>query len=165
MNIAEIPMPKPAEEGVAGFFEDIPVLIVVLIATGIFLYSLVHAYVVYLDNVEYQRMTGEVEDLRDAIRSYEGLIVGFQEGVFSGDKLDSLNLVDLKEDFDPRVLGYDYRVSVIDTSSYHNSLEYTKSFASSELPSSGDMYSVTTSILIMVDASYHAGQLVVTIWS
>jgi len=158
-------MPRFAEEGTAGFFEDIPVLIVVIIATGIFLYSLVHAYVVYLDNMEYQRMNDEVAGFQNAIRGYEGLIVEFEEGVFSGDKLISLSLDEMKEDFDPNVLGYDYQVSIIDTSSYQNSLEYTKSFATSEPPSRGERYSTTTSVLIAVGESYHAGQLIVTIWS
>lgn len=158
-------MPKLAEEGAAGFFEDIPVLIVVLIATGIFLYSLVHAYVVYLDNLENQTMADEVAGFQDAIRGYEGLIVDFEEGVFSGDKLISISLEDLKEDFNPRVLGYNYQVSIIDTSSYQNSLNYTKSFATSEPPARGDRYSVTTSVLILIEDSYHAGQMTVTIWS
>ncbi len=158
-------MPKIAEEGAAGFFEDIPVLMVVLVATGIFLYSLVHAYVVYLDNLEHQRMADEVVDLLNAVRGYEGLIVDFKEGVFSGDKLISLSLENLMEDFSPQVLGYEYQASIIDTSSYQNSLDYTKSFATSEPPSGGDLYSVTTSVLIMVEESYHAGQLTVTIWS
>jgi len=158
-------MPKLAEEGTAGFFEDIPVLIVVLIATGIFLYSLVHAYVVYLDNVEYQSMNIEVMDFQDAIRGYEGLTMEFEEGVFSGDKLVSLSLEDLKKDFNPKVLGYQYQVSIIDTSSYQNSLEYTKFYATSEPPSRGELYSTTTSVLIAVEETYHAAQLTVSIWS
>lgn len=158
-------MPKFAEEGAAGFFEDIPVLIVVLIATGIFLYSLVHAYVVYLDNLENQKMVDEAVGFQDAVRGYEGLIVEFEEGVFSGDKLISLSLEDLTEDFNPLVLGYNYQVTIIDTSSYQNSLDYTKSFATSEPPARGDRYSVTTSVLILVEDTYHAGQLAVTIWS
>jgi hypothetical protein len=158
-------MPKLAEEGAAGFFEDIPVLIVVLIATGIFLYSLVHAYVVYLDNLENQTMADEAVDLQDAVRGYEGLIMGFEEGVFSGDKLISLSLEELKENFNPQALGYDYQVSIIDTSSYQNSLDYTKSFATSEPPARGERYSVTTSVLILVEDTYHAGQLIVMIWS
>jgi hypothetical protein len=158
-------MPKIREEGAAGFFEDIPVLIVVIIATGIFLYSLVHAYVVYLENLEHSRMTGEVESFQEAVRGYDYLLVDFQEGVYSGDKLMALSTEILKGDFDPHILGYEYRISIIDTSSYQNSLDYTKSFATSEPPARGDIYSVTTSVLIVVEDSNHAGQLAVTIWS
>jgi hypothetical protein len=158
-------MPKLSGEGTAGFFEDIPVLIVVLIATGIFLYSLVHAYVVYLDNLEHERMKDELMGFKDAVRSYEGLMAGSEEGVFSGDKVLSLSHRDLEGDFDPSALGYHYQVSIIDTSGYRNSLEYTRAFASSEPPARGDIYSTTTSVLIIADNSYHAGQLVVTIWS
>jgi hypothetical protein len=110
-------------------------------------------------------MNDEVERFQDAVRGYEELIVGFEEGIFSGDKLISFSLEDLKKDFDPQVLGYEYQVSIIDTSSYQNSLEYTKSFATSEPPARGDLYSATTSVLIMIEETYHAGQLTVTIWS
>lgn len=161
----KITMPKLSGEGTAGFLEDIPVLMVVLVATGIFLYSLVHAYVVYLDNLEHARMNREVMGFQDAVRGYEGLMEGSEEGVFSGDKLLSLTTGNLRGDFDPHTLGYHYRVSIIDTSGYQNSLVYTRSFTTSEPPAGGDTYSATTSVLIIVESSWHAGQLIVTIWS
>lgn len=158
-------MSQDREEGIAGFFEDIPVLIVVTIATGIFLYSLVHAYVLYLDQFEEQRMHENVREFYGSIRSYDGLTYVSEEGVFLGDKLTSLTDEELQEDFNETVLGYDYQVSIIDTSDYLNSANFTKSFKSSLPPVKGNKYSITTSILIKVDETYHAGQLIVTIWS
>jgi hypothetical protein len=158
-------MSQAREEGIAGFFEDIPVLIVVTIATGIFLYSLVHAYVIYLDQFEYQRMHENALDLCTSFRSYDGLIFGSDQGVFQGDKLISLSNEALQEDYNATVLGYDYQISIIDMSDYSNSANYTKSFKTSTPPARGDKYSVTTSVLIKVDETYHAAQLIVTIWS
>lgn len=158
-------MSQDREEGIAGFFEDIPVLIVVTIATGIFLYSLVHAYVLYLDQFEEQRMHENAREFCGSIRSYDGLTYGSEEGIFLGDKLNSLTDEALQEDFNETVLGYDYQISIIDTSDYPISVNFTKSFRTSMPPVKGNKYSITTSILIKVDETYHAAQLIVTIWS
>jgi hypothetical protein len=156
---------KEREEGISSFFEDIPVLIVVTIAIGIFLFSLVHAYVVYVDQLEHKRMHDKARDFCRTVRTYEGLTHDLREGVFLDDKIAILTSEVLREDFDPKTLGYNYQVSIVDTSDYLDSNNYTKSFRTDDLPSSGDRYSHTTSILIKVDSSYHAAQLIVTIWS
>lgn len=157
-------MPDSREEGVAGFFEDIPVLIIVTIATAIFLYSLVHAYAVYLDCLETQTMQDEARHLGRALRGYEKLAAGGEEGVISGEKLVVLTTESLREDFDPRTLGYQYQVSIIDTSDHPDFMDYTRSFATSEFPSRGNRFSETTSVLIRVGETYHAAQLTITIW-
>ena len=153
------------EEGIAGFFEDIPVLIVVTIATGIFLYSLIHAYVLYLDQLENQKMNENAMDLCKSIRSYDVLICNSQEGIFLSDKVISLTHESLQEDFNATELGYNYQISIIDTSDYLDSINYTKTFKTSDPPTKGNRYSQTTSVLIKVDENYHAAQLLVTIWS
>lgn len=158
-------MLKEREEGIAGFFEDIPVLLVVTIATGIFLYSLVHAYVLYLDQFEYQRMHENALDICSSVRSYDGLIYGSEEGIILDNKLTSMTNEAIQKDFNATVLGYNYQISIIDTSDYPNSANYTKSFRTSTPPVKGNKYSVTTSVLIKVDEAYHAAQLIVTIWS
>lgn len=152
------------EEGIAGFFEDIPVLIVVTIATGIFLVSIVSAYVNYLDHIEDQNMHDNATDFSNAIRSYEGLIYEYEEGVFEGDKLISLDERTLKEDFNESVLGYQYQVAIIDTSDYSNSNNYTTSFGNLNPPVKENKYTVTTSVLIKVEENFHAAQMIVTIW-
>jgi hypothetical protein len=157
-------MLKAREEGIAGFFEDIPVLIVVVIATGIFLVSLVSAYVSYLDSLEGQRMHDEAESFCKAIRSYEGFTDGSREGVFSGDKLIMISSESMQEDFHPTALGFHYQVAIVDTSDYPNAANFTKSLETAEPPLTGNRYTVTTSILINVEENFHAAQLIVTIW-
>jgi hypothetical protein len=156
---------KKRKEGIAGFFEDIPVLIVVTIATGIFLGSLVSAYVNYLDQFEYRNMRENVTDFSDALRSYGGFIYEYEEGVFEGDKLISVDERTLQEDFNESTLGYHYQVAIIDTSDYPNSNNYTISFGNSNPPMKVNKYTVTSSVLIKVDEKFHAAQMIVTIWS
>ena len=158
-------MSSLGEEAVAGPFEDIPVLIVVMIATTIFLFSMVHAYVNYLDNIENQRMRENAYSLSNSIRSYEKLTDDSKEGVYLGENVLSLTTEVLNEDFEEAKLGYHFRISIMDTSSYPNSNYYSTSFGKSNPPASGDIYSVTTSVLIKVNEEYHTAQLMVTIWS
>ncbi|UCE73450.1 MAG: hypothetical protein JSV56_10520 [Methanomassiliicoccales archaeon] len=157
-------MSKDREEGIAGFFEDIPVLIVITIATGIFLFSLVHAYVAYLDQLEHQRMHENAQRFCKSIRSYSDIIYTSEEGVFLGEKITSLTIEALEEDFSTRELGYEYQVSIIDTSDYPNSVNYTRSYRTSNPMHTASRYSVTTSVLIKEDDCYHAAQLIITIW-
>jgi hypothetical protein len=158
-------MPSLGEEGIAGPFEDIPVLLVVIIATAIFLFSLVHAYVGYIDNLENQRMREKALSLSDSLRSYEKLQDGSSEGIYLGEKLQLFSNEKLNEDYNESRLGYHFRMSVLDTSSYPSSNNYTMSFGISSLPANGNRYTVTTSILIRVGSEYHTAQLIITIWS
>ncbi len=158
-------MQSLGEEGIVGPFEDIPVLLVVIIATGIFLFSLVHAYVGYIDNVENQRMRKNALSLSDSLRSYEKLQDGSSEGIYLGEKLQLFSNEKLNEDYNESRLGYHFRMSVLDTSSYPSSNNYTKSFGNPSLPIHGNKYTVITSILIRVDSEYHPAQLIITLWS
>jgi hypothetical protein len=158
-------MSYEGEEAVAGPFEDIPVLIVVTIAVGIFLISLVSAYVTYLDQYEHQRMHDDAQRLSRSIRGYDGLTYGSQEGVFSAEKVTSLSPESLSLDYNEDSLGFHYQISIIDKSDYSENLLGMRTFESSEPPLSGNRYSVTDSVLIKMDNEYHAGQLVVTVWS
>jgi hypothetical protein len=158
-------MSNREEEAVAGPFEDIPVLIVVMIATSIFLFSMVHGYVNYLDNVEDQRMRDNAYSLSNSIRSYEELLDGSKEGVFLGEKVLSLTTETLNNDYKEAELGYRFRIAILDTSDYPNAHDYSRSYGDSNPPANGNIYSITTSILISVNEEYHTAQLIVILWS
>jgi hypothetical protein len=158
-------MPSLGKEGIAGPFEDIPVLLVVIIATAIFLFSLVHAYVNYIDNIEKQRMRENTQSLCNSLRSYEVLLDGSSDGVYDGEKLQTFSNEKLNVDYNESRLGFHFRMSIVDTSDYPNANYYTMSFGDLNPPVEGDKYTVTTSILIRVDSEYHAAQLIVTVWS
>jgi hypothetical protein len=158
-------MPPLGEEGIAGPFEDIPVLLVVIIATAIFLFSLVHAYVNYIENIENQRMRENAQSLCNSLRSYEVILDGSSDGVYDGEKMQTFSDEKLNVDYNESKLGFHFRMSIVDTSDYPNANYYTRSFGDLNPPVEGDKYTVTTSILIRVDSEYHAAQLIVTVWS
>jgi len=152
-------------EGVAGFFEDIPALIVVIIGFGIFLLSMVNAFVAYQAQQNSFRMHQENVEFSQAIRSYDKLTYNNMEGVFQGEKiLNTSTWGKIKNDFHPVALGYDYRIIINDVSDYPDKFLFKKNFQTSPPPSRTSKYTVTSSVVINVGEFYHPAQLIVTIW-
>lgn len=152
------------DEGVAGFFEDIPALIVVIIGFGIFLLSIVSAFISYQTQQESFRMHQESVEFMEAIRIYDKITYDSKEGIFHGDSIQTITNETLKTDFHPDALGYEYRIIINDVSDYPNKNIYKKSFQTSAPPSSSSKYTITSSVVIKVGEYYHAAQLIVTIW-
>lgn len=152
------------DEGVAGFFEDLPALIVVIIGFGIFLLSIVNAFVAYQAQQDSFRMHQENKEFAQAIRSYDKLTYNFMEGVFSGDKILDISDETLESDFNPDALGYDYRLIINDVSNYPNGNLYKRTLQTSSPPVESSKYTVTSSVTIRVGEYYHPAQLIVTIW-
>ncbi len=151
-------------KGFEGFFEDLPVLIVVTIGIGIFLISIIQAYATYLEEIEKEEMRDNCNELCEAMRNYSELTYESTEGLFLGDKIKTLTLEMLKEDFNESALGYQYQISVLDKSDYSGNSEYTRTFRTSEEPSRAPKFTTVSSVLIKVNDEYHAAQLIITIW-
>jgi hypothetical protein len=158
-------------KGVAGFFEDIPSLIVVVIGVAVFLVTILASYSAYMANQKIRTLEQDCRELVDALRVYDKLAYvgpeGMQEGVFDKEKVISLSTDTLKSKFDTASLGYGYRVSLVDKSDYQNSEKaYNKLWKTGDVPGSGSTITITSSVIIWVDCSErHPAQLIVTIWS
>ncbi|UCG68759.1 MAG: hypothetical protein JSV09_13285 [Thermoplasmata archaeon] len=152
------------DEGIGGFFEDIPTLIIVILGFGIFLLSIVNAFVGYQAQQDNFRMHRECVEFTEALMAYEELTYESTKGIIDGDKFLIISEDDLKQDFNPASLGFDYRIIIKDVSDYENSNTYIKSFQTSSPPARLSKYSVTSSIVIRVNGNYHGAQLIVTIW-
>ena len=152
------------DDGVAGFFEDIPTLIVVIIGFGIFLLSMVNAFVAYQAQQNTFRMHQENVEFAQAIRAYDKLTYNDQEGVFLGDKVLAISNGTMEQDFNSTALGYDYRIMINDVSDYPDSNTYKKTVQTSSPPSRTSKFTVNSPVVIKVGEYYHAAQLIVTIW-
>lgn len=152
------------DEGVSGFFEDIPALIVVILGFGIFLASIANAFVTYQAQQDSFRMHEKSLEFTRAIRGYDKLTYNYMEGIFEGKKLLGISNETIEEDFNPDRLGYDYRIIVNDVSDYPNSNLYVKSFQTSSLHLKSSKYTIASSVVIKVEEHYHSAQLIVTIW-
>ena len=151
-------------KGVAGFFEDIPALMVVTIGLAVFLFSLASGLSGYLHHHEALKEHGEGVDLVQALRSYQGLIYEDLEGVLDGEKVSTITFEELILDLDPRHLGYDYTIQITDLSGKGNAGNYTRTFNTS-LPGPGSEVTVLSSpVVIQVDGQARPGMVTIKIW-
>ncbi len=150
--------------GIAGFFEDIPALIVVVIAIGMFTVIMVHAYAGYVAQQNALRMYEDCREFTQSIRTYDSLIYQSQEGMFDVQKMETLTNETLEYDFNRTSLGFDYQILIRDVSDYPKPI--VKSFGTFHIPPNIGKITITSSINIRVSSDeIHAAQLIVTIWS
>lgn len=108
--------------GVAGFFEDIPALIVVIIGI-VFFVSCITASFIFYTQQQYDREDEKGEQLLEALLSYNGLKA-------SGKKDGTFDLVKLRG-MEPEILGrdihttLDYQLEIIDVSDYPQKENFT----------------------------------------
>jgi len=151
-------------KGVAGFFEDIPVLIVVVISIGMFIVSVVHVYANYAAQQDALRMYEDCREFTQAIRTYDSLMYQSQEGMFDVQKMETLANETLEYDFNRTSLGFDYQILIRDVSDYPKPI--VRAFGALHIPRDVSKITITSSINIRVSSEeIHAAQLIVTIWS
>lgn len=150
--------------GVAGFFEDIPALIIVVIAIGMFTVSAAHVYAGYVAQQNTLRMYDDCREFTQSIRTYDGLTYRSQEGMFDIQKIESLANETLEYAFNRTSLGFDYQIIIRDVSDYPKPI--MKSFGAFIIPLDISKITITSSVNIRIsNDEIHAAQLIVTIWS
>ena len=128
MSITPAPLSE-RKDAVAGFFEDIPALMVVVIGVTIFLASMINAFMNYSVR-QYEDDPQEGQKLLEAIVSYPGLIKdGYKDGTFDRGKLRNLSIEDLERDI---FTDFDYEIYVEDVSDYPDRENFT--FNTSKVP-------------------------------
>ncbi len=130
-----IPMSIPRKtlsvrkDAVAGFFEDIPALMVVVIGVTIFFASMINAFMNY-SVTQFEDDPQEGQKLLEAIISYSGLTKdGYKDGTFDRGKLRNLTIEDLERDI---FTEFEYEIYVEDVSDYPDRENYT--FNTSKVP-------------------------------
>ena len=100
-----------------------------------------------------------------AIAAYEELTWDDKNGVFDSVKVCTLPDSTLLREFDPDVLGFEYRISIMDVSGYPLEHRYSYQVGSGQVPVSGDVFTtVRPAVIRHSGGEYHAAHLVVSIW-
>ncbi|MDP7263945.1 MAG: hypothetical protein QGH39_00115 [Candidatus Thermoplasmatota archaeon] len=109
------------KDAVAGFFEDLPALMVVVIGVTIFLASMINAFMNYSVR-QYENDPQDGQKLLEAIVSYPGLIKdGYKDGTFDRAKLRDLTIDDFERDI---FTDFDYEIYIEDVSDYPDRENY-----------------------------------------
>ena len=153
--------------GIGGFFEEMPVLIIVLISLTLFLSSFVHAYGTYADNLNTVKTHELARRITDDFRAWDGVLDEAEnaDGMLSYAKLTDPNFnAQVLEDFNASALRLQYSFTITDISGYDEKTHI--SVSSNRLPQERvSIISITSPVVIVVsDTEHHAAWLTVRIW-
>lgn len=149
------------ERGIAGFFVDGPVLLIIIIALSIFSASVYHSYQVYEEGRRTDEMEDWLEDFIHSVRTCDCLTDS--PGVISGEKLSSLNNTRFTNIFRPTDLGFHYNITIDDKSGYLT--DCSKWYSSGRRSTSGDIFVKRTAMVVRFKGGEsHLVSVTVSIW-
>jgi hypothetical protein len=155
---------KLNDSGVAGAFEELPVLLVVLVAVSLFSVSVAHTATSWSQNNSYNELQEDCLTLARMVRNSEALCVEGDPGTFDISKLQNITGDDFIEEFNPSMLGLGYRIGIqcIDTES--GNLTSAFFLCSSEPPSGIDTAAFSSCINTDTNGHIGAARLSVMVW-
>jgi hypothetical protein len=158
---------KGDDRGTAGFFEEMPVLLIVLIGLFLFLASFAHSYGAYLNNQETIKTHDLAQQFSEEIRGWDGLLdeSEWTAGVFSYAKMTKASFDQtLVDEFNMSRLDFQYHVTIVDCSQYADKFETVNSGATVPNERIGFIYEYIPVVVVLSPTERHAAWLVVSIW-
>jgi len=156
-------MKKLRSYGIAGLFEDLPALIIVLVAIGLFTYSAASGYSNHLETKGSERLVNNLSEFKNSLRNYEKISVS--DGTFNESLLSDLTVEELIADYDPRTMGFEYHIGIVDLSRYPGSSSNDRIFSSDSIPTNKNIFSMMTPILIKAGPKeLHHSIMTISIW-
>ena len=155
-------------DGVAGYFEDLPKLLFILFAVGLFVTSTVIVYRAYNRFNENTMMIDNLNAFSNDILNWDNLTLD-KEGVLNGPALNKMNITDWEYQFSPEIKHFEYQIIVMDRSQYdeanYGERQNFGPINTEDRPVGVDIYSRSTPVVVQdADGNYRASYLVVAIW-
>lgn len=150
------------EAGTVDIFEEVPAILVVIVAIFIFLMTIAEGFVSYSERTEEDRLAQQLESFCDSILSFELLLFDSEMGRFNSFRLDAEGREKLHDSFRPDMLGFHYNVTIADVGLYEEKYDWS---AGEEVRES--TLSRTTSVPVIISNAYgqnHPAMMRVTIW-
>jgi hypothetical protein len=148
--------------GTADIFEEIPAILIVIVASFVFLISVAESFISYSARKEADQMGDKLDSFCDSVLSFEPLLVDSVPGIFDSFRLDDTGREKISEFFHPEMLGFHYNLTLVDVSMYEERYSW---FAGEERIENARER--TTSIPVIIRNPYgqhHSALLKVTIW-
>ncbi len=155
-------------DGVAGYFEDLPKLLFILFAVGLFVTSTVIVYGSYNRFNEHTQMMDNLNTFSNDVLNWDNITLN-NEGVLNGNALNNMDIDDWEYQFPPEVKYFEYQIIVMDRSQYNLTYGLERQdygpISTEARPVGVDIYSKSTPVVILdADGNYRASYLVVAIW-
>ncbi len=150
--------------GIAGAFEELPTLMVVLVAVSLFSVSVAHAASSWNGTEDYSGLQEDCLTFSGMVRASETLCDDGKPGTFSYNKLQNLSGEEFLKEFNATSLGIGYRVVVqcMDTGTGNIALNWT--VQSADIPKGVDLATFGSCVGVNNNGRIGAARLTVTIW-
>ncbi len=154
--------------GVAGYFEDLPKLLFILFAVGLFVTNTIIVYGAYNRFNESTMMMDNLNGFSDEILNWDNITLD-QEGVLNGQAFDNMDIDDWEYQFSPQLKNFEYQIMILDRSEYietlHGERQNFGPISTEDRPIGVDVYSKSTPIVVEdEDGNYRASFMIVAIW-
>jgi hypothetical protein len=111
-------MIRTSARGATDIAEEIPSILVVIVATFLFLMTVAETVVSYSRFQDERLLDDKMSSFCDSVLSYEPLLYDSTYGQLDSTKLNEKTRSRLQEDYDPRLLGFHYNITILDVSLY-----------------------------------------------
>ncbi|MDO9537676.1 MAG: hypothetical protein Q7J68_05110 [Thermoplasmata archaeon] len=156
-------MVRVGNDAIAGAFEELPSLLVVLVAISLFSVSVAHASISWNENSDYLALQEDCIVFAGMVRNSKVLGMDGQPGTYDSKVLLNLSEESFFEEFNSTLLGFGYRVVIncIDSDGQSN-LNLT--IQSSEIAQATDFATAHTCVNVDMGGKMAAARVAVTIW-
>lgn len=151
-------------EGISGAFEELPALLVVLVAISLFTVSMAHSYSAYGSNSDRLKLQEDCQDFARMVRNADMLCPDSRSGEFDMIALQNLSTETFLEEFNPELLGFQYRVTVQDLDMETGNVSMSITIQSAEMENALDIATFSTCVNLVDFDRVGAGRLTVSIW-
>ncbi|MFQ5883696.1 MAG: hypothetical protein ACE5IO_01185 [Thermoplasmata archaeon] len=150
------------EMGVEGSFEEVPSILIVIVATFLFLMGFANGFLSHSRFREENEINDRLSDFCNSVLSYDPLLFRSKTGQLDSSRLNDYTRQLLNEHFDPHRTGFHFNLTVIDVSSYDRKYDW---FAGEELSESSVIRTTQVPAIVSNESGQHHPVLLkITIW-
>jgi hypothetical protein len=151
-------------DAIAGAFEELPTLLVVLVAISLFSVSVAHAAASWGESDDYISLQEDCQIFAGMVRASDTLCAEGRTGVYDIGKLQNISQDDFLEEFNSTLLGFGYRVTIQCIDPETGNVTSNGEIQTSEMPQNLELASFHTCVNVDNAGSTGAARITVTIW-
>lgn len=149
---------KDREEGMIGVFEELPALLVVLVAISLFAVSVAHSYSAWGESRDFLQLQEDCQTFAGMVRGSDTLCVQGKDGCYDLARLEELSEDTFRDEFDPVSLDFEYLVSI-----QYQAIDAV-TVQSAEMTPGRGVASFSTCVNVEDNGVMSAARLTVSIW-
>jgi hypothetical protein len=152
------------DDAIAGAFEELPVLLVVLVAISLFSVSVAHAASSWAESDDYLNLQDDCQTFAGMVRASDTLCAEGKTGIYDIGKLQNISQEDFLEEFNSTLLGFGYRVTIQCIDPETGNVTLGVEIQTSEMPQNLELASFHTCVNVDDAGATGAARITVTIW-